>query len=164
MKLHELNTDVQTHKKPNRVGRGIGSGHGKTSARGYKGAQSRSGYRRLATFQGGMMPVVRRVPKRGFNNRFAESVASLNVVDLESYFNAGEEVTPATLKERGLIRYGFDKLKILGNGELTKALKISAHLVSASAKEKIEKSGSTLTILPGKAPVVRNKQRSAKKK
>ena len=105
------------------------------------------------------MPLVRRVPKRGFNNRFAEIVANVNVSDLEAAFQAGEDVTPDTLRERNLAKGRYDILKVLGDGELTKSLKVSAHRFSKSAKEKIEKAGGEAVIMPGKKPVVKNKQK-----
>jgi large subunit ribosomal protein L15 len=109
------------------------------------------------------MPLVRRVPKRGFNNRWALKVGTVNVSDLETNFEAGSEVTIEALKTRDLAKYSYDVLKILGDGELTKKLKVTAHRFSTSAKEKIEKAGGECVTLPGKAPVVKNKQKSAKK-
>ena len=110
------------------------------------------------------MPLVRRVPKRGFNNKFALNIAAINVARLEDAFQAGEEVSPETLREKSIIKQQYDVLKILGDGELSKKLKVSAHRFSESAKEKIEKAGGEVTVLPGKAPVVKNKQKSAKAK
>ena len=159
MRLHEVHQGIRKFKKKRRIGRGIGSGHGKTSGRGHKGAKSRAGYSRSPVFQGGAMPLVRRVPKRGFNNKFALVVATVNVADLERVFNAGEEVTPETLRDRSLAKSRYDILKILGDGELTKSLKVSAHRFSQSAREKIEQAGGEVITLPGKAPV--GKQRAA---
>jgi len=164
MKLHDVNRGVKKFKKRRRVGRGPGSGHGKTSARGHKGAKSRRGYSRHPAFQGGAMPLVRRVPKRGFNNKFALNVATINVARLEQAYQAGEEVSPETLREKSIIKQQYDVLKILGDGELSKKLKVNAHRFSESAKEKIEKAGGEIAVLPGKAPVVKNKQKSAKPK
>jgi large subunit ribosomal protein L15 len=158
MNLHEVHQDVHRNKSRKRLGRGIGSGLGKTAGRGHKGQRSRPGYNALSIFSGGQMPLVRRIPKRGFHNQFALEVAAVNVGDLERRFEAGEEVSPATLKTRGLVKGQYDVLKILGNGELTKSLKISAHKFSASAKEKIEKTGGQITVLPGKKPVVKVKK------
>lgn len=107
------------------------------------------------------MPLVRRVPKRGFHNQFAATVATVNVSDLEKAFDEGGEVTPESLREHSLAKCRYDLLKVLGDGELTKKLKVSAHRFSKSAREKIEKAGGEVVELPGKAPVVRNKQRSA---
>ena len=159
MNLHDVHRGIKKHKKRRRVGRGTGSGRGKTAARGHKGQKSRAGYSHSAVFQGGAMPLVRRVPKRGFNNRFAEIVANVNVSDLETAFQAGEDVTPDTLRERNLAKGRYDILKVLGDGELTKSLKVSAHRFSKSAKEKIEKAGGEAVIMPGKKPVVKNKQK-----
>ena len=164
MKLHDVNKGIQKFRRRRRVGRGTGSGRGKTSSRGHKGQQSRAGYSRHPVFQGGAMPLIRRIPKRGFNNRFAPVVAIVNIEQLEAAFQAGDEVTVESLRERSLAKQSFDLLKILGNGELTKKLHVSAHRFSASAKEKIEKAGGQVTILPGKKPVIKNKQSVKSKK
>jgi len=160
MNIHDVHKDIQRNKSKKRIGRGPGSGHGKTSTRGSKGQGSRSGYSSMRVFEGGQMPLVRRIPKRGFHNSFAKTVAVVNIGDLEAKFQSGEEVTPETLKAKSLAKGGYDLLKVLGNGELTKSLKISAHRFSRSALEKIEKSGGTALVLPGKAPVVKNKMKS----
>jgi large subunit ribosomal protein L15 len=149
MNLHEVNKGVEKHKKRLRIGRGVGSGRGKTSGKGHKGAKAMSGYDALPIFSGGGTPLVRAVPKRGFNNkRFAVKVVAVNVGDLEELFNAGEEVTLVALKEKNAARGRYDELKILGDGELTKKLIINAHRFSKSAKEKIEKAGGTMNVLP----------------
>ena len=158
MKIDDVNRGINKRKRGRRIGRGPGSGWGKTSARGHKGAKSRAGYSRLAIFQGGAMPLVRRVPKRGFNNRWALKVFALNVGDLESKFAAGDTVSPETLKENGLATGNWDVLKILGDGELTKSLTVSAHRFSKSATEKIEKAGGKTEVLPGKTPVEEKKK------
>ncbi len=162
MNLEDVHRGIQKNKKRKRVGRGPGSGHGKTAGRGHKGQKSRSGWSASPIFQGGAMPLVRRVPKRGFNNKFALSVVAVNVGDLERVFEAGEDVNPETLKQRSLAKKRYDVLKILGNGELSKKLNVSAHRFSQSAQEKIEQAGGTVTVLAGKKPVVKNKQASAK--
>ena len=162
MNLNDVNRGIQKNKKRRRVGRGTGSGLGKTCGRGHKGQGSRAGYSVHPTFEGGQMPLVRRVPKRGFNNRWALTVLAVNVGDLEMSFDDGAEVTPATLKEKNLAKSRYDVLKILGDGSLTKKLKVAAHRFSKSAKEKIERAGGEVVVLPGKAPVVKNKQRGAK--
>ncbi len=162
MNLHEVHQDVHRNKSRKRLGRGVGSGLGKTAGKGHKGQHSRPGYNALSIFEGGQMPLVRHIPKRGFHNKFALEVAAINVGDLQRRFEAGEEVTPATLKTRGLVKGQYDLLKILGDGELTKGLKISAHKFSASAKEKIEKAGGQITVLPGKKPVVKVDKRKRK--
>lgn len=159
MKLNEVNQGIRKHKKRRRVGRGTGSGLGKTSGRGHKGQKSRAGWSSHPAFQGGTMPLVRRVPKRGFNNRFALTVVTVNVSDLEQAFDAGAEVNPETLQEKSLAKRRFDVLKILGDGDLTKKLKVSAHRFSKTAREKIEKAGGEAIELPGKKPLVREKQK-----
>ncbi len=159
MSLHEIHQGIQKHRKARRIGRGIGSGHGKTSGRGHKGQKSRAGYSRHPAFQGGAMPLVRRVPKRGFNNRFALVVTTVNVSDLERAFDAGDAVTPETLRAKSLAKGRYDVLKILGDGELSKKLTVSAHRFSQSAREKIEQAGGEIVALAGPAPVVKNKQK-----
>jgi large subunit ribosomal protein L15 len=153
MSLHEINQNVQKHKKPTRVGRGLGSGHGKTAGKGHKGQRARTGWKASPVFQGGGMPLVRRIPKRGFTNSFALKVAAVNVGDLEASFESGETITPATLIERGLVKVRHDVVKVLGDGELTKRLTVSAHRFSATAKVKIEKAGGSTTVIAGKTPV-----------
>jgi large subunit ribosomal protein L15 len=153
MRLDEVNRGIRKNKKRKRVGRGPGSGHGKTCGRGEKGQKSRAGWSQHPTFQGGAMPMVRRIPKRGFNNRWALVVATVNVKDLETNFDAGDEVTPESLREHSLAKGRYDLLKVLGNGELTKSLTVSAHRFSKTAAEKIEKAGGKVVVLPGKTPV-----------
>jgi large subunit ribosomal protein L15 len=160
MNLNDVNRDVHRNKSKRRIGRGPGSGHGKTATRGSKGQGSRTGYSSLRVFEGGQMPLVRRIPKRGFHNRWAQTVAIVNLAVLERHFADGEEVGPAALHQKRLVRGGFDQLKVLGDGELTKKLKVSAHRFSQAAREKIEKAGGKAEVLPGKAPVVRNKMKS----
>lgn len=161
MMLHDVHQGITRYKKRKRVGRGPGSGHGKTCGRGHKGQKSRAGFSRKASFQGGAMPLVRRVPKRGFHNQFALTVATVNVSDLEKAFEEGGEVTPQSLREHSLAKSRYDVLKVLGDGELTKRLKVSAHRFSKTAREKIEKAGGEVVELPGKTPVVKNKQRAS---
>lgn len=133
-----------THKKK-RLGRGPGSGLGKTSGKGHKGQKSRSGYSRKIGFEGGQMPLQRRLPKRGFTNIFKKSWIEISLAKIEENFNAGEEVTPEILHDRGLIKKAKHDLVVLGTGEITKSLKISAHRFTKTAKEKIEKAGGTAT-------------------
>ncbi len=159
MNLNDAHRGIQRNKSRKRIGRGIGSGHGKTATRGHKGQGSRSGYSLSPIFEGGQMPLVRRIPKRGFHNRWAETVAIVNLASLERHFQAGEEVSPDALHGKGLLKGGFDLLKVLGDGELTKSLKVSAHKFSRAAAEKIEKAGGQAVVLPGKKPVVRNKMK-----
>jgi len=164
MNINEVNVQAKASRKARRVGRGTGSGRGKTSQRGHKGFGSRSGSSMNPVFEGGQMPLVRRVPKRGFNNKtFADIVIGINVTDLELCFVAGEKVTPEILRAKGVVKKVYDKLKILGTGELTKSLEVSAHAFSAEAKKKIEAAGGKAITLPGKKPVVKNKMGARKK-
>ncbi len=131
-----------THKKK-RVGRGPGSGLGKTSGRGHKGQKSRSGYSSKSGFEGGQMPLQRRLPKRGFTNIFKKQWIEISLAKIEANFNTGDEVNPEILHERGLIKKAKHDLVILGTGNVTKGLKISAHRFTKTAKDKIEKAGGT---------------------
>lgn len=158
MNLNDVHTGIHKFKKRRRIGRGVGSGHGKTAGRGHKGQGSRAGWSRQVTFQGGTMPMIRRVPKRGFTNSFASRVAVLNVGELEAVFAAGDEVNPETIKDTPLLGHRYDELKILGDGEITKKLKISAHRFSKSATEKITKAGGEIVIIPGPTPVEEKKK------
>lgn len=133
-----------THKKK-RVGRGPGSGLGKTAGRGHKGQKSRSGYSSRPGFEGGQMPLQRRLPKRGFTNIFKKQWIEISLAKIESNFNNGDEVTPDILHDRGLIKKARHDLVILGNGEISKSLKISAHRFTKAAREKIEKAGGSVT-------------------
>ena len=133
-------------RKNKRVGRGIGSGHGKTATRGYKGQKSRSGTSLRAGFEGGQMPLYRRLPKRGFKNIFRTEYAVLNL-DALSRFEAGSTVGPELLLEKGIVKNLRDGLKILGNGELKQAITVRAHKFSKSAAEKIQKAGGTVEII-----------------
>jgi large subunit ribosomal protein L15 len=137
MKLHELSPAKGSKHSRKRVGRGPGSGLGKTAGKGEKGQRSRSGYSRRPGFEGGQMPLLRRVPKRGFTNNFKVEYAVVNVSDLADFEGT---ITPEALLERGLVRRG-QPVKILGNGELSKAVTISAHKFSGSARAKIEAAG-----------------------
>ena len=158
MKLNEVNQGIQKHKKARRIGRGTGSGHGKTAGRGHKGQKSRAGYSRHPAFQGGTMPLVRRVPKRGFNNRWGLVIVTINVDELEKAFQTGDEVTPETLRAKSLAKHRYDELKILGDGPLTKKLTVSAHRFSASAREKIEQAGGEAIVLAPKTSVSQKKK------
>ena len=163
MNINDVNEGIVKNKKRKRLGRGTGSGLGKTSGRGHKGQRSRAGHSQHPTFQGGAMPMIRRIAKRGFNNKFAKVIGEVNIEDLEANFNAGDEVTPDSLREKGLANYKYDVLKVLAKGEIKKKLSVSAHRFSKSAKEKIEKAGGSVVELPGKKAVVKNKMGSAKK-
>src|SRR5262249_52744940 len=136
MNLHEVNRGISKHKKKKRVGRGPGSGHGKTSGRGHKGQGQLAGWTAPPIFEGGTSPLIRRIPKRGFHNAWGLTIKAVNVGDLEAAFNSGDEVTLESLKAKNLAKGRFDELKILGEGELTKKLKISAHRFSQSARAK----------------------------
>jgi large subunit ribosomal protein L15 len=153
MNLNEVHQGVARHRKRKRLGRGVGSGQGKTAGRGHKGQKARAGWKALSIWQGGMTPLVRQVPKRGFNNKFALTVAEVNVSALEAAFESGDEIGLEQLAAKGLVSGKFDVVKVLGNGELTKKLLVSAHRFSGSAKEKIEKAGGETRIVPGKTPV-----------
>jgi large subunit ribosomal protein L15 len=157
MNLSDVNRGVHTARPRKRLGRGIGSGQGKTAGRGHKGQHSRNGVSFLPIFQGGTMPLVRRIPKRGFNNRWARSVIVVNVGELNETFKAGDEVTPDALAAANLVRGSYDELKVLGDGELKKKLKVSAHKFSKTAAEKITQAGGEAIVLPGPKPVVKNK-------
>ncbi len=146
MRLDELQPAEGSAKKVKRVGRGIGSGNGKTSGKGHKGQKARSGGGVRPGFEGGQMPLYRRLPKRGFTNIFAKEYVTINVEALER-FDDGTEVTAELLKETGVISKILDGVKILGRGELTKKLTVKVAKFSASAAEKIEKAG-------GKAEVI----------
>ena len=146
MKLNELQPAEGSKFAAKRVGRGIGSGNGKTSGKGHKGQKARSGGGVRPGFEGGQMPIYRRLPKRGFNNIFAKQYVTINVSDLERFDN-GTEVTAELLKETGVVSKVLDGIKILGRGELTKNLNVKVAKYSAQAKEKIEKAG-------GKAEVI----------
>jgi large subunit ribosomal protein L15 len=130
-----------------RVGRGPGSGHGKTASRGSKGAKSRSGFRFKRGFEGGQMPLHRRVPKRGFHNPFRIEYAVVNLDMIAEVFEAGSSVTPELLRERGLVRQATAPIKILGRGDITKTFTVKAHKFSATAAEKIAKAGGVVEVL-----------------
>lgn len=145
MIIDDVHRGVQKRRPRKRVGRGIGSGHGKTCGRGHKGDSSHNGYSQRRGFVGGQSPVFRLVAKRGFNNNaFAAKVFEVNVALLEDRFEKGETVSPETLRAKGLAKGRFDQLKILGNGELTKKLTVQAHRFSRAAEEKITKAGGTI--------------------
>jgi len=163
MNLSDVNRGIHKHKKRKRVGRGPGSGHGKTSGRGHKGQGQLAGWSAPAIFEGGASPLIRRIPKRGFNNAWGKIVVAVNVGDLNELYASGEEVTLESLKAKDLAKGRYDEVKILGDGELTKKLKVSAHKFSASALEKIQKAGGEAIVLEGKKPVVKGvKKQSAK--
>ncbi len=144
MRLHDLKPTPGSKRPKKRLGKGESSGLGKTSGKGHKGQKSRSGASIRPSFEGGQMPLNRRLPKRGFNNaQFKTNYATVNVSTLEERFEDGAEVTEASLRELGLIKGVCDAVKIMGDGELSKKLSVVAEKFTASAKEKIEKAGGT---------------------
>ena len=144
MELNTLTNTPGARSRRKRLGRGCGSGLGKTAGKGQKGQQSRKGHKHKLVFEGGQMPLMRRLPKRGFNNaRFNDKALGVNVSDLEKCFEAGAEVTVETLAKAGFADNKKPLIKVLGNGELTKKLTVKVPC-SAAAKEKIEKVGSTV--------------------
>ena len=146
MKLNELKPAEGSTTAARRLGRGTGSGLGKTSGKGHKGAKARSGGGKRPGFEGGQMPLTRQLPKRGFTNIFAKEYATVNVGDLDCFEN-GTEVTVAMLLEKKIVRKELDGLKILGGGELTKKLTVKAAKFTGSAKEKIEAVGGTAEVI-----------------
>lgn len=147
MKLHELSPVVGSKKDARRIGRGHGSGWGKTAGKGHKGQKARAGHGMRPGFEGGQMPLQRRIPKRGFNNIFAKNIVTVNLGTLEKKFENGATVDTEALIKAGIIKNSFDGVKILSNGTLSKSLTVKATAFSESAKEKIEAVG-------GKAEVV----------
>ncbi len=147
MKLHELTPAAGSKKDVKRIGRGPASGQGKTAGKGHKGQLARAGRGMRPGFEGGQMPLQRRLPKRGFNNIFAKKIVTVNISDLEKRFNDGDVVDVEAIKASGLIKKELDGVKVLGNGELTKKLEVKVQAYSEAAKAKIEAAG-------GKAEVV----------
>lgn len=145
MKLHELQPAIGSTTAPKRLGRGVGSQLGKTSGKGHKGAKARSGGGKRPGFEGGQMPLTRRIPKRGFTNIFAKEYATINVAAL-NVFEDGSVVTAEALLEMGLIKKVLDGVKVLGGGELEKKLTVNVAKVTASAKEKIEAIGGKVEV------------------
>ncbi len=147
MNLHSLSPNPGAKHRRKRLGCGESSGLGKTSGRGHKGQKSRSGGGVRPGFEGGQMPLHRRLPKRGFSNlQFQDTIAIVNVSQLEAFFDDGAEVTEESLRAVGLVKGQIDKVKVLGQGDISKALKVTVDLASASAKEKIEKAGGSLSL------------------
>ncbi len=164
MQLDGVNKGIHKNRKRLRVGRGPGSGRGRTAGRGNKGQGQLAGWSAAGIFEGGRLPLIRRIPKRGFHNRHGRLVRSINVDVLEASCDAGSEVTPESLRAAGVVKGIWDELKILGHGELSKALKVSAHHFSGRAKEKILAAGGAVIELPGPAPVERNPGKASRKK
>lgn len=147
MKLHELSPVAGSKKDAKRIGRGHGSGWGKTAGKGHKGQKARAGHGMRPGFEGGQMPLQRRIPKRGFNNIFAKNIVAVNLGTLDKKFENGATVDTEALVKAGIIKNSFDGVKILSNGTISKSLTVKATAFSESAKEKIEAAG-------GKAEVV----------
>lgn len=148
MQSDEITASVEAKRKRKRVGRGRGSGHGKTAGRGHKGDRSRSGFSMHPAFEGGQMPLFRRLAKRGFSNaRFSERYEIVNVSQLERYFQDGDSITITQMAGAGLVRSDRSRVKILGDGELTKKLTVSAHKFSKSAEQKIFGCGGTTQVM-----------------
>ncbi len=147
MNLTDLNPNPGARKAPKRVGRGIGSGHGKTSTRGHKGQNARSGGGTRPGFEGGQMPYIRRIPKRGFKNISRKEYAIVNLYILEERFNSGDVVDIEALEAKGIIKDAKDGLKILGEGDLTKELTVKAHKFSKTAEEKIKAAGGKVEVI-----------------
>ena len=164
MKVNDVNQGIHKNRRRLRIGRGPGSGRGTTSGRGHKGQGQLAGWSAPGIFEGARMPIIRQIPKRGFHNRHGRIVTSVNVDELENAFTAGAEVTPDSLRAAGLAKGIWDSLKILGNGKLSKALKVSAHHFSAQAREKIQAAGGQAIDLPGPAPVVKKQKKVSRKK
>jgi len=146
MKIHELSPAEGSRKKRKRVGRGPGSGHGKTSCRGHKGQKSRSGGGPRAGFEGGQMPLQRRLPKRGFTNVFKKNYSIVNIKDL-STFEPNSNIDSESLKKAGLVKKERDGIKLLGDGDISHPLVVQVHKVSKTAREKIEASGGRVEII-----------------
>jgi len=147
MELHDLHPAPGATRQRKRVGRGPGSGTGKTAGRGHKGQKSRSGYSRRWGFEGGQMPLVRRIPKRGFTNIFRVEFQVVNFRDLERVFSEGDTVSPESLIEKGLVRGGNRLIKVLADGDLSKKLIVQAHKFSGSARAGIEKAGGSCEVV-----------------
>lgn len=151
MNLHSLKAPRNSRRPKKRVGRGQGSGLGKTAGRGGKGQKARTGNMHFEGFEGGQSPLQRRLPKRGFLNPFTIEYATLNVGDLNEFFDSGVTIDEAAMRERGLVKGRADGIKILGDGEVTKKLTVKAHKFTAKAKELIEKAGGTAEVLAAPA-------------
>jgi large subunit ribosomal protein L15 len=150
MILDDVHRGIEKRKERKRIGRGPGSGQGKTAGKGHKGYFSRTGSSTRTGFVGGQTPLHRRIAKSGFNNNyFARKVAIVNLAVLEERFENGDSVTPEVLLERGLVKGKFDEIKILGNGKLTKKLSVQVHAFSKSAEESIQKAGGKIERLIG---------------
>ncbi|RMD52297.1 MAG: 50S ribosomal protein L15 [Nitrospirae bacterium] len=146
MRLNELSPAKGSNRKSKRVGRGPGSGHGKTSCRGHKGQKARSGGAKGPGFEGGQMPLQRRLPKRGFRNIFKKEYAVINIKQL-ALMETSDQITPESILKRGLVSKMKDGIKLLGEGDIDRAVHVKVHAISSSAKEKIEKAGGTVELI-----------------
>jgi large subunit ribosomal protein L15 len=157
MQLHDVHQGIHRRKKRKRIGRGTGSGHGKTSTKGHKGHSSRQGFKLSPIFEGGQMPLARRIPKRGFvNGAFKKVYAIVNLDDLEARYESGAVVDEPSLRAAGLVKgHEFDGIKILANGMLTKSLQVHATKFSGSAAAKIAAAGGKTVVVPYKPHAVR---------
>jgi len=148
MDLKQVHVGVKRRRRPKRLGRGEGSGHGGTCGRGHKGQKSRAGTEKPhLLFEGGQMPIARRIPKRGFHNRWAKLYAVVNVRDLERVFSDGDTVDPDTLRAKGLVKGRYDGIKLLGDGELTRRLTVRVHRCSESAQQKVVAAGGSVELI-----------------
>ena len=147
MKLHELSPVPGSTKERKRIGRGPASGQGKTAGKGHKGQKARAGRGMQIGFEGGQMPLQRRIPKRGFNNIFRKEFATVNIASLDKVFNDGDTVTIEALVASGLVKKTLDGVKVLGNGELTKKLTVQVNAYSETAKSKIEAAGGNAEVV-----------------
>ena len=166
MNINTVNEGVVRNVRKDRVGRGPGSGNGKTAGRGANGQGSRAGFSMNPTFEGGQLPLARRIPKRGFNNkRFADVVESVSIKTIVRKFaDPSVEITPEVLEERGLISSKKSIVKLIGSDALDAPRKFKVHRISEGAKASVEKAGGAVEILPGKKPVVKNKMKPKTKK
>ena len=163
--LSNLSPPRGARKKPKRKGRGPGTGNGTTAGKGYKGQKCRAGANIRPGFEGGQMPLQRRLPKRGFKNPFRVEYAPVNVSQLAKIFATGEEIDPAAMKAKGAISRTAKRVKVLGNGEIASALTIKAHAFSKSAQEKIQAAGGTIEVLViERKPLVKGVKKARKEK
>ncbi|MCS7009036.1 MAG: 50S ribosomal protein L15 [Chthoniobacterales bacterium] len=160
MRLHNLKPRPGAKHRTKRLGCGESSGHGKTCGRGHKGQKARSGGTIRPSFEGGQMPLFRRLPKRGFSNyRFQKEIAIVNLDDLERCFETGATINEAALREAGLVRGQFDAIKLLGRGNVTKKFSVHVHFASGSAKQKLEQAGGELVLIPIPPPPGKRNQK-----
>lgn len=165
MNITDVNNGIKKNKQGNRVGRGPGSGNGKTAGRGFNGQGSRAGFSMSPAFEGGQMPLARRIPKRGFNNKeFAEPIEAVTLELIAAHFDPSVEVTPEALREKKLLEGARTYVKVIGKDELPAAYTMKVHAISKGAREAVEKAGGKIEILPRKKPVVKNKMRPKAKK